>query len=149
MKNLLQKIFIINIFIFPLYANILELDKDMKGLDEELSCLNQQTKNNKIECLKERVEKNINENYNVGSIQLFVFSQKKKKLAEKEVLKYNSWKKTKENLKNSKADYFLKEFKGHKKLKDGKYYVVYVEEKGVDAKKLQKKIGILHYPKIP
>jgi len=119
----------------------------LEKIEKELSCTKQYTKdkdkdkNNKLEeCIKRMIEIKINENYKdkEGRVQLFVFSKEEE--AKKQVKKYNIEKRKISNLKKTKADYIVKNFKGHKRLKDGKYYIVFVTEKGVSTKKLQEKI---------
>ena len=119
---------------------ILQVNADNKSLkllgeiEKELSCTEQFNKdedNTKLEeCIKKILEININET-NRYKVQLGVFSKKEGAIEIRS--EYNKLRKKIPSLRNSKVDDILKEFKGHQKK-----YIVFVFQKGVNAKKLLK-----------
>jgi len=111
MKNIL----VIIIFIFSMYAEE-PTEKLLDEMDNNLKCANQYKIDeiDKIEeCIKNKIEIIINSNYKYKK-QLFVFASKKR--AEKKAQDLN-------------CTYKKKKFKGHPKLVDGDYYVVFCKSK--------------------
>jgi Txe/YoeB family toxin of Txe-Axe toxin-antitoxin module len=107
MKNILVLI----IFIFSMYAEYTE--KLLDVIENDLKCTKQYRETSKIEeCIKKKIEKIINSSCNKK--QFFVFSNKQR--AEKKAQDLN-------------CTFKKKNFKGHPKLVDGDYYIVYCKSK--------------------
>jgi len=130
--KIILKIIILILFTFLIYASEPTIDL-LKGIENNLTCTQQYAKTEKIEeCIKKILEMKINEQ-DKYKVQLGVFSNKTGAIEVKN--KYNKWKNKIPSLKKSQADYFLKKIKKKKK-----YYVVFVFQKGTNAKELRKKI---------
>ena len=132
----MKYIVMVTILIFFLNANDCmqkgeqnKIDCMEKKIEKSMRCSNIKSPKEQIECLKERMEKEISRSYN-GKVQLGVFS---KKINAKNIIKkYNDWIRSKKvkGLKKSKAK--LNE-------NNGKNFV-FVSQKGINAKDLKKKI---------